>query len=292
MQIFLDDRLVDESEAKVSVYDHGFLYGDGVYETMRVYDTVVFRLEEHLGRLERSASLIRLRMSDRTFIAGAVHETLRANRLAEAYVRVTLSRGKGPIGLDPALCSKPTLVIIAEPFHPYPGKLYQDGVDLVISPVIRNHIRAINPMIKSLNFLNNILAKSDAKDRGAYEAIMLNAEGYLTEGTVCNIFFVRDGAVCTPSVDAGILDGITRNIVIGLAREAGLSVYEGLYTPHDIRRADEVFFTNTTAEVMPVSRVEDRVYPVGPVARKLRALYQDKVAGYVCLFRDGQKEVD
>ncbi|MGC2064581.1 MAG: aminotransferase class IV [Thermodesulfovibrionales bacterium] len=292
MQIFLDDRLVDESEAKVSVYDHGFLYGDGVYETMRAYSTVVFMLDEHLGRLERSASLIRMQMPDRKFIAGAVQETIRVNRLSNAYVRVTLSRGKGPIGLDPALCKTPTLVIIAEPFQPYPRKLYQDGVFLVISPVVRNHVRAINPMIKSLNFLNNILSKADAKDRGAYEAIMLNAEGYIAEGTVCNIFFVRKNTVCTPSVDAGILDGITREIVIRLARESGLSVDEGLYSPRDILSADEVFFTNTTAEIMPVSRIEDAFYSVGGVAARLRGLYQAEVERYVCLFRDGQEEVD
>lgn len=292
MQIFLDDRLVDESEAKVSVYDHGFLYGDGVYETMRAYDTVVFRLDEHLGRLERSASLIRMPIPDRAFIAGAVYETVRANCLSEAYIRVTLSRGKGPIGLDPALCSTPTLVVIAEPFQPYPVKLYQDGVFLVISPVIRNHVRAINPMIKSLNFLNNILAKADAKDRGAYEAVMLNAEGFITEGTVCNIFFVRGDTVCTPSVDAGILDGITRELVIRLARESGLSVREGLYSPRDLLSAQEVFFTNTTAEVMPVSRIEDTVYPVGGIAARLRGLYQAEVAGYIRLFRNGQEKVE
>jgi len=292
MKIFLDDRLVDESEAKVSVYDHGFLYGDGVYETMRSYDTVFFRLDEHLGRLERSASLIRMQIPDRKFIAGAVHETIRANRLSGAYVRVTLARGKGPIGLDPALCKTPTLVIIAEPFHPYPEQFYQDGVFLVISPVIRNHVRAINPMIKSLNFLNNILAKADAKDRGAYEAIMLNAEGYITEGTVCNIFFVKDDSIFTPSVDAGILDGITREVVIRLARGSGLSVHEGLYSPADILGATEVFFTNTTAEVMPVSKIDDMTYAVGSISKRLRELYQAEVAKYVSLFRDGQKEVD
>ncbi|MBA4372219.1 MAG: branched-chain amino acid aminotransferase [Thermodesulfovibrio sp.] len=292
MQIFLNDRLVDESEAMVSVFDHGFLYGDGVYETMRAYEGVVFSLDEHLGRLGRSASLIRMQIPGRKFIAGAVYETIRANGLSNAYVRVTLSRGKGPIGLDPALCKKPTLVIIAELFKPYPVKLYQDGVFLVISPVIRNHVRAINPMIKSLNFLNNILAKADAIDRGAYEAIMLNTEDNIAEGTVCNIFFVKDGSVCTPSVDAGILDGITREIVISLARKSGLPVHEGLFSPADILSATEVFFTNTTAEVMPVSRVDDTAYAVGSVSQKLRKLYQAEVRHYVHLFRDSQKEID
>lgn len=285
MQIFLDDRLVDESEAMVSVYDHGFLYGDGIYETMRAYDGVVFRIDEHLERLERSASLIRLETPDRKYIAGAVLQTLRCNHLRDAYIRVTLSRGKGPIGLDTALCRRPTLVVIAELFHPYPDKLYEDGVFMVISSVVRNHVRAINPMIKSLNFLNNILAKAEAKDRGAYEAIMLNADGHITEGTVCNIFFVIDGILCTPSVGAGILDGITRDIVISLAGVSGLTVREGLFSPWDILGATEVFFTNTTAEVMPVSRIDDTVYNVGSISGRLRALYREEVERYVRALR-------
>jgi len=281
MQVFLDDRLVDEAEAKVSVYDHGFLYGDGVYETMRVYDGVVFKLEEHIGRLERSASLILLQIPDRRTIAAAVYGTVEANGLRDAYVRVTLTRGRGPIGLDPALCRKPTLVVIAEQFRPYPEDLYQQGVRLVISPVLRNNIRSINPKIKSLNFLNNIMAKVDARDRGAYEAIMLNNEGYITEGTISNIFFVREGVVCTPSAAAGILDGITRDIVMGLAGDSGLRVSEGLFVPADLFSATEVFFTNTTAEIMPVASVEEVAYPVGTIAGKLRLLYRAEVRRYI-----------
>ena len=281
MYIFLDDRLVDASEAKVSVYDHGFLYGDGVYETMRAYEGVVFRLDEHIARLVRSAELIHMKLPDKKELACAVYEAVVANRLDNAYIRVTVSRGKGPIGLDPALCRKLTIVVIAETFHPYPEALYRDGVELIISPVTRNFVGAIDPRIKSLNFLNNILAKITAREQGAYEAIMCNFAGYLAEGTVSNIFFVRAGEVHTPSVEAGILDGITREAVIGLARESGYAVHEGLYTPADIFAATEVFFTNTTAEVMPVCRVDDTRYEVGGVAGILRECYRGEVEKYI-----------
>jgi len=275
--IFLNSGLVDEAMAVVSVYDHGFLYGDGIYETMRAYRGEVFGLDEHCRRLERSASLIGLTLPVRSFISEAIRQTVIANGLKEAYVRVTVSRGKGPIGLDPALCKTPTFVVIAEEFHPYPEEYYSNGVKLVVSAVMRNHIMSINPKIKSLNFLNNILAKIEAKTRGAYEAIMLNSEGYLAEGTVCNIFFVREGVVCTPSAEAGILDGITRELVIGLLREKGLHVTEGLFLPEELRQAEEVFITNTTAEVLPVSAVDDVRYSVGNIAHGLRDLYIQEV---------------
>ena len=281
MYIYLDDGLVSESEAKVSVYDHGFLYGDGIYETMRAYEGVVFMIDEHIRRLERSASLIMLHIPPPQYIIDAVFQTLRANSLSDAYIRITVSRGKGPIGLDPALCPRPTLVIISEKFQQYPETYYKNGVNLIISRVVRNHIMAINPMIKSLNFLNNVLAKSEAKERGAYEAIMLNSDGVITEGTVCNIFFIKDGKLYTPSVDAGILDGITRNIVMGLAVKAGIEVREGMFYPSDIFGAEEVFFTNTTAEVMPVSRVEDVEYRRGEISEMLRRRYGSEVARYI-----------
>ncbi|MHB8880629.1 MAG: aminotransferase class IV [Thermodesulfovibrionales bacterium] len=288
MLIYLNDRLVGDEDARISVYDHGFLYGDGIYETMRAYEGVIFMLEEHLRRLRRSASLIRLSLPPKEYIVHALKATLQANALSEAYIRITVSRGKGPIGLDPALCSSPTLVIIAEPFQGYPAAYYQKGVSLVVSSVLRNHVKAINPRIKSLNFLNNVLAKAEAKERGAYEAIMLNTEGYLTEGTVCNIFFVRDGMLCTPSVEAGILDGITRDIVIGLAAQAGMGVSEGLFLPADLFQAEEVFFTNTTAEVMPVCRVEDRMYQAGPRAAEFRRLYGAAVQRYLTGAKNGR----
>jgi len=277
MQIFLNDRIVPEHQAMVSVFDHGFLYGDGIYETMRAYDGIVFMLDRHIERLSRSASLIRLTIPSPDVIRAAVYETIRANDLKSVYVRVTVSRGKGPIGLDPALCPTPTFVVIAEEFREYPGKHYSEGVKLIIAKTRRNLKEALDPRIKSLNFLNNILAKIEAKERGAYEALMLNAEGFLSEGTVCNIFFVRDNILCTPSVGAGVLDGITRELVIGLAKETGMQVSEGNFRPEDLFSASEVFFTNTTSEVMPVSQVEDVNYAVGDVAKRLRRLYREMV---------------
>ena len=286
MYIFLNDRIVPASEANVSVYDHGFLYGDGIYETMRAYDGIVFMLRRHLGRLGRSASLIRLRLPEGRFIEDAVHETLAANGLSDAYVRITFSRGKGPIGLDPDLCGDPTFVVIAERFREYPAACYEKGMKIVFAQTRRNLRDAIDPRIKSLNFLNNILAKIEAKDRCADEAVMLNSQGFLTEGTVCNIFFVGHGILCTPSVEAGILDGITRDIVIGLAKREGMKVEEGMFRPNDLLWAEEVFFTNTTAEVMPVGLAEGVAFEVGKITRTLRTLYREEVEVYM---RDHRK---
>lgn len=281
MFIFLDGLIVPESQAVVSVYDHGFLYGDGVYETMRSYGGIVFMLRRHMERLARSAALIRLEAPEGESLIDAVYETLEANKLSDAYIRVTLSRGKGPIGLDPGLCGKHTLVVIAEQFREYPVSCYEDGVQFVFAKTLRNLADAIDPKIKSLNFLNNILAKMEAKERGAYEAIMLNAAGFLTEGTVCNIFFVGKGVLYTPSLEAGILDGITRELVVGLARREGIRVEEGMFLPSDLLGASEVFFTNTTAEVMPVTRVEGVRFEVGKITRTLHGLYKTEVAQYI-----------
>lgn len=277
MYIFLNNSIVPESEAVVSVYDHGFLYGDGIYETMRAYGGIVFMFEKHLERLRRSAASIRLSVPDAPFIRDAVYSALAANKLSDAYVRVTVSRGKGPVGLDPELCKTPTFVVIAEEFRQYPGSFYREGTKLIVANTRRNLAGAVDPKIKSLNFLNNILAKMEAKEKGAFEAIMLNHEGFIAEGTVSNIFFVRHGVLCTPSVDVGILDGITRDIVISLARNSGISVEEGKFYPAELRGASEVFFTNTTAEVMPVSRVDDVVYQTGEITGTLHRLYQEEV---------------
>ena len=281
MYIFLNKQLVPETEAVVSVYDHGFLYGDGIYETMRAYDGVVFMLEKHLERLGRSASLTKLDIPEAGFIKNAVCRTLEANRLSDAYIRVTVSRGKGPIGLDPALCKETTFVVIAEHFKEYPEHLYRDGVKLVIAKTRRNLVEAINPRIKSLNFLNNIFAKMEAKEGEAYEAIMLNAEGLIAEGTVSNIFFVKDNVLCTPAAEVGVLEGITREIVINLAKKHVIRVSEGKYYPVDIFNASEVFFTNTTSEIMPVSQVELLAFKVGEITKSLHALYKEKVSSYV-----------
>jgi branched-chain amino acid aminotransferase len=245
---------------------------------MRAYNGVVFMLEKHLERLRRSASLTKLSIPETGFITDAVCRTIEANKLSDAYVRVTVSRGKGPIGLDPDLCKEPTFVVIAELFREYPGHLYSNGVRLVIAKTRRNLVSAINPRIKSLNFLNNIFAKMEAKERGAYEAIMLNADGMIAEGTVCNIFFVKDNVLCTPASEVGVLDGITRELVISLAKKSGLSVSEDRFYPDDLYSASEVFFTNTTSEIMPVSQVELVTYKPGEVAKSLRELYKEEVS--------------
>lgn len=281
MYIFLNKKIVQEADAVVSVYDHGFLYGDGIYETMRAYNGIVFMIEKHLERLGRSASLTKLIIPDIGFITDAVRRTLEANKLFGAYIRVTVSRGKGPVGLDPSLCKEPTFVVIAEPFREYPEHLYNSGVKLVIANTRRNLVEAINPKIKSLNFLNNIFAKMEAKERGAYEAIMLNVEGVIAEGTVSNIFFVKENVLCTPAPEVGVLDGITRELVISIAKKSGVRVSEGRFYPSDLFSASEVFFTNTTSELMPVSQVESVSFKVGEVTKSLHALYKEEVNRYI-----------
>lgn len=282
MHVYLNNKTVPASEAKISVFDHGFLYGDGVYETMRVYDRVVFMLDGHIQRLYRSASLIGLDIpKNAADIKLAIYETLRANSLDNAYVRLTVSRGYGPIGLDPALCEKPTFVIMVNEFKNYPGAFYANGIRLIIASIRRNFKEALNPQIKSLNFLNNILAKIEAKQSDAYEAVMLNSECHLTEGTISNIFFAANGILHTPSVDCGILDGITRALVIEIAVRNGITIREGRFTPDELYGADEVFITNTTMEVMPVSRVDDKHFKAGDIAGLLLKKYRQEVIGYV-----------
>lgn len=281
MYVFLNNTILPEADARVSVYDRGFLYGDGIYETMRAYDGVVFMIEKHIDRLGCSGAFIKLDIPDRQFIQDAVYETLAVNKLSDAYIRVTVSRGKGPLGLDPSLCKETTFVVIAEEFRQYPETYYREGTRLILAETRRNLIKALNPKIKSLNFLNNILAKIEAKDRGAYEAIMLNAEGFIAEGSVSNIFFVKDNILCTPSEDTGILNGITRETVISLADRNGIQVNEGMFYPSDLFNSTEVFFTNTTAEVMPVSQVDDIKYRIGEITQTLHKLYKEEVAEYI-----------
>lgn len=282
MYVYLNNRIVPKAEAVVSVFDHGFLYGDGVYETMRAYEGVVFLLDGHLSRLYRSSAMIGLTPPKNiSQIKTAINETLAANSLGDAYIRLSISRGYGQIGLDPGLCKKPTFVIIAEEMKEYPKILYKKGVKIMIAKTRRNLKDAINPQIKSLNFLNNILAKIEAKETDSYEAVMLNASGFLAEGTISNIFFYRDGVFCTPSVDCGILDGITRKIIMELAAREGLMVKEGEFTGDDIYKAEEVIITNTTMEVMPVCQVDEVKYKIGETAKLLHKAYRHEVMAYV-----------
>jgi branched-chain amino acid aminotransferase len=243
---------------------------------------VFFMVDEHLRRLYRSASMIGLTVPlEIDSLKISIYETLNANALRNAYVRLTVSRGPGPIGLDPDLCPEPTVVIIVQELKKYPRAFYEKGISLIIAETRRNPKEAINPGIKSLNFLNNILAKIEAKKGDAYEAVMLNIYGKLTEGTISNLFFYKDAVLCTPSTDCGILDGITRGLVIELAMREGLGVKEGEFTREDIYSAAEVFVTNTTLEVMPVSKVDNRMYEVGNITKLLNKVYRQEADAYV-----------
>ena len=285
MWVYLNDRFVDQKEAVVSVFDHGFLYGDGVYETLRSYGGRFFMLQAHLARLQRSARLIGLELPiPLDEWPPLLRETLARNELRDAHLRITVSRGEGELGLDPALCRQPTLVIIARPLVRYPDRLYEEGVGLAIATVRRNLITALSPRIKSLNFLNNILAKQEAAKAGAFDALMLNAEGQLTESTTSNFFFVREGRIYTPSIDCGILDGITREVVLTLAKEAGIQTEEGRYPAETLARAEEAFLTNTSMEIMPVCSIDRQ--PVGSGrpgswTLKLRDLFKANLARFL-----------
>src|SRR5512144_230083 len=219
MLVYLDGHFVAREKALVSVFDHGFLYGDGIYETMRAYEGRLFLLRKHLARLKRSAAAISLKLPlSPGAIADALNESLAVNRLKDAYVRLHISRGPGEIGLDPALCSAPTIVIAAKPFHDYPAEYYERGVNVSVVKTRRNHPLALPPAIKGTNFLNNILAKIESVRAGAYEGIMLNWEGFVAEGTICNVFMVKSGTLLTPALSIGILEGVTRGLVLDLAR--------------------------------------------------------------------------
>ncbi len=266
MWIYLNDRFVKEEEAFVSVFDHGFLYGDGVYETIRSYGSRIFMRDQHLDRLRRSADGIGLTIPipDHRW-PDLLHESMARNNIGtaqqDAYLRITISRGSGDIGLDPALCRIPTVVIMAKPLHPPSSEQYRTGVSLIVARTKRNLPSALPPRIKATNFLNNILAKREAIAAGAFDSILLNWESHLTECTVSNLFFARAGRLCTPALACGLLDGITRNIVLSLAQEAQVPVDEGYFGVEAIYKADECFLTNTSMEVMPVTVVDGQ--PVG-----------------------------
>ena len=282
--IYLNNKLVPGNKALISVFDHGFLYGDGIFETLRAYKGTVFMLDEHMDRLFRSASMIGLTIPQRPgTIKKAVYKTMEANRLDDAVIRITVSRGAGPPGLNPALCPKPTFVIFASAFKKYPGQYYRKGVKVAIVNTRRNYNKALDPRIKSLNFLNNILAKTDAEKAGAYEAIMLNYRGYIAEGTISNIFFAGNNVLCTPSINTGILDGITRRIILDIAKELKIKTMEGKFRPEEIYNAEEIFISNTTMEVMPVTEIDNKkISPApGKITKALARAFRRKVAGYI-----------
>ncbi|HEY5932821.1 MAG TPA: aminotransferase class IV [Nitrospira sp.] len=278
MWIYLNNKFVADEEAVVSVFDHGFLYGDGVYETIRSYGPRIFMRDEHVSRLFRSAAAIGLTIPIPVKNwEDILHEAMIRNDvgtdLRDAYLRITVSRGVGDIGLDPALCSSPTVVVMAKPLVPPASHLYETGVNLIVASTKRNLPSALSPQIKTTNFLNNIQAKREAIAAGAFDSILLNGEQHLTECTISNVFIVMDGTLRTPALECGLLDGITRMIVIRLAGELNIHVEEGRYTVDQLYRADECFLTNTSMEIMPVTSVERRFIgdgKPGPLTLRLR----------------------
>jgi branched-chain amino acid aminotransferase len=279
-RVWINGKLVDKADAKVSVYDHGLLYGDGVFEGIRVYGGRVFRHKEHIDRLYDSAKAIALTipLSPEKMMA-AVEETVRANNKVDGYIRLLVTRGPGTLGLDPRKCD-PQVIVIVDDISLYPRELYENGLEVITSSYIRNHPNALNPRIKSLNYLNNILAKMEAIRAGCLEAIMLNHKGEVAECTGDNLFAVKGGTLRTPPTDAGILEGITRDFVIGLAKRAGIPFVEAALTRHDVYVADELFLTGTAAEVIAVTKVDDRVIgggKQGPITRQLREMFQKAV---------------
>ena len=278
MYIFLDKGLVPEDEARVSVLDRGFLYGDSVFETLRAYGGRPFMLKAHLERLARSAAALEIEIPmSLEQLRSAVYSALEGNTLKDAYIRVMVSRGTGPPGFDPTDETTPTLVVLARQINVYPDSMYSEGVRLIVSTIRRNPAEALDPAVKSGNFLNNIRAKAEASRAGAFEAVMLNMHGLLAECTASNLFFVKDEVLHTPSTRVGILDGITRGMIIHQARQLGVEVHEGEYALERLLEAREVFLTNTTTEVMPVRQVEDRTFRIGPLALRLREAYQEAV---------------
>lgn len=273
LKVYIDGKLYDKQDAKVSVYDHGLLYGDGVFEGIRSYSGNVFRMQEHLDRLWNSAKAIWLEIPiTKDEMAKAIRDTLAVNGIADGYIRVVVTRGIGTLGLDPNRCERPSVIIITDSIALYPEELYRNGLEIITVSTARSHPASLNPRIKSLNYLNNILAKIEGIQAGCIEALMLNHKGEVAECTGDNIFVVRAGKILTPPTDAGILEGVTREAVIGLARQAGIEVAEVALTRHDVYIADECFLTGTAAEVIPVVKVDSRKIgdgTPGPITRDL-----------------------
>ena len=276
MKIFIDGKFYSEHDAKISVFDHGFLYGDGVFEGIRAYNGRVFRLKEHIDRLFYSAKAILLDIPmSHAEISQAVIEACRTNKIRDGYIRLVVTRGVGTLGLNPKSCKKPSIVIIAGKIQVYPPEVYARGIAIVTVPTVRNLHSALNPAIKSLNYLNNILARIEANNAGCENGLMLNAEGFVSECTVDNVFILKNGDLFTPPLSAGALYGITRQTVIELAVQDGMKVSEPNLTRYDLYNADECFLTGTGAEIMPVIKIDGRVIGTGKPGRTTRKLVEN-----------------
>ena len=283
LKIWLNGKLVDEKDAKISVFDHGLLYGDGVFEGIRVYNSRIFELEAHIGRLYESAKAIRLEIPmSRSKLISAVEKTVEANEVIDGYIRLVVTRGVGDLGLNPLVCEDSRLFIIADNIQLYPEELYEKGMKVISAITVRNHPLAIPPQTKSLNYLNNILAKIEALDNDVPEAIMYNHEGYVAEGTGDNVFIVRNSVIYTPPAEAGSLEGITRNIVIKLAKQEKFEVIEKNLTRFDLYVCDEFFLTGTAAEVIGIVEIDGRIIgdgKPGPVTGLLRKKFFEYAHG-------------
>jgi len=277
MKVYINGKFRDEAEATISVFDHGLLYGDGIFEGIRAYNGRVFKLKEHIDRLFFSAKaiLLKIPMSHAELMAAVVN-TCRQNEVRDGYIRLVVTRGVGTLGLNPNRCKEPCVIIIAGKIQLYPAELYQKGMEIITVPTVRNLHSALNPAIKSLNYLNNILAKIEANNSGCEEAIMLNSEGFVAECTGDNIFIVKENQVLTPPLTAGALYGITRRVVLEIATELGYKVAETNLTRYDLFNADECFLTGTGAELVPIVRIDGRVIgegKPGPITERLVEQY-------------------
>lgn len=273
MLIYFNGKLIKKEDAKVSVFDHGLLYGDGVFEGIRSYNCLVFKLREHIDRLYASAQGISLKIPmEKSQMEKAIITTLKANKLKDAYIRAVVTRGEGDLGLDPRNCRRSTVFIITDKIALYPAELYHKGLKIVTVPTRRNIPEALNPQIKSLNYLNNILGKIEAINAGVQEAVMLDQSGFVTECTGDNIFMIKDRVLVTPPVSVGVLNGITRGAVLQLAAKAGLKACERMVTRFELYTSDEVFLTGTAAELIPVVMMDGRSIGTGGVGRHTSAL--------------------
>lgn len=282
-KIWLDGKLVDPQDAKITVFDHGLLYGDGVFEGIRIYSGRVFELDAHINRLYESAKAIRLDIPmGQSELAGAVRQTVEVNNVTDGYIRLVVTRGVGTLGLNPFICEKSCVFIIADTIQLYPEELYEKGMRIISATTVRNHPLAIPPQVKSLNYLNNILAKIEALDNNVPEAVMYNHEGYVAEATGDNVFIVKRGVIFTPPDEAGALGGITRRIVIKLAKQEGLQVVEKNLTRFDLYVSDEFFLTGTAAEVIGIVEIDGRTVGdgrPGPITGLLRKKFFEYAHG-------------
>jgi len=274
--VYIDGEYHPKSQAKISVYDHGLLYGDGVFEGIRAYNGVVFKLKEHIDRLYRSAKVIMLDIPlTKEEMINAVLETLRKNNLRDAYIRLVVTRGVDDLGLDPRKCQKPTVIIITDTIKLYAGEAKEKGIRAMLVWVRRDSVDATSPEVKSLNYLNSVLGKIEANIAGFDEAICLDKNGYVSEGVGENLFIVKNGKIITPPSSTGILAGITREVAIKLAEKLGYSVIESNITPTDLFTADEAFFTGTAAEIVPIVEVNKRIIGDGKPCSITRLLMQE-----------------